>query len=71
MLFRSSLAVADGFSVRVSHLPERRFDVTANVLDSRKLTEATGWSPRISLAEGVAAMWRHGLERGQAHPSRP
>ena len=57
------LADADGFSVRVSHLPERRFDVAANVLDSRKLSEATGWAPRISLAEGLAAMWRHGLER--------
>jgi UDP-glucose 4-epimerase len=57
------LADADGFSVRVSHLPERRFDVAANVLDSRKLSEATGWAPRISLAEGLAAMRRHGLER--------
>jgi UDP-glucose 4-epimerase len=57
------LADADGFSVRVSHLPERRFDVAANVLDSRKLSEATGWAPRISLAEGLAALWRHGLER--------
>ena len=49
--------------MRVSHLPERRFDVPANVLDSRKLSEATGWSPRISLADGLAAMWRHGLQR--------
>jgi UDP-glucose 4-epimerase len=66
-----SLAAADGFSVRVSHLPERRFDVAANVLDSRKLTEATGWEPQISLAEGLAAMWRHGLQRLAERGSRP
>lgn len=66
-----SLAAADGFLVRVSHLPERRFDVAANVLDSRKLTEATGWEPQISLAEGVAAMWRHGLQSLAERGSRP
>jgi UDP-glucose 4-epimerase len=65
------LAEADGFSVRVSHLPERRFDVAANVLDSRKLSAATGWSPRISLAEGLEAMWRHGLQRKLERGSRP
>jgi UDP-glucose 4-epimerase len=65
------LADADGFSVRVSHLPERRFDVAANVLDSRKLSDATGWSPRISLAEGLAAMWRHGLQRELERGPRP
>lgn len=65
------LAVADGLAVRVSHLPERRFDVAANVLDSRKLTAATGWSPRICLAEGVAAMWRHALDRQPERWQRP
>jgi len=65
------LADAEGFSVRVSHLPERRFDVAANVLDSRKLSEATGWAPRISLAEGLAAMWRHGLQRKLEREPRP
>jgi len=63
------LADADGYAVRVNHLPERRFDVAANVLDSRKLADATGWAPRISLAEGLAAMWRHGLLR--AHERGP
>jgi len=65
------LAAADGFTVRVSHLPERRFDVAANVLDSRKLFNASGWSPRITLAEGLAAMWRHGLERELERGPRP
>jgi UDP-glucose 4-epimerase len=57
------LVEADGFTLRVKHLPMRRFDVAANILDSAKLTEATGWSPRIPLAAGVAAMWRHRLQR--------
>jgi len=65
------LAAADGFPVRVNHLPERRFDVAANVLDSRKLTETTGWSPRITLAEGVASMWRHALDRLTERGQRP
>lgn len=65
------LAAADGFSVQVNHLPERRFDVAANVLDSRKLFHASGWAPRIPLAEGLAAMWRHGLQRNGRREPRP
>ena len=65
------LADADGFSVKVNHLPERRFDVAANVLDSRKLAAASGWAPRIPLAEGLAAMWRHGLQRKLEREPRP
>jgi len=65
------LADADGYSVKVSHLPERPFDVAANVLDSRKLFDVTGWAPRISLAEGLAAMWRFGLQRKLEGEPRP
>jgi UDP-glucose 4-epimerase len=57
------LVEADGFALRVKHLPMRRFDVAANILDSAKLSKATGWSPRVALAEGVAAMWSHRLQR--------
>ena len=31
------LAVAAGHTIQVRHLPSRRFDVEANVLDARKL----------------------------------
>jgi UDP-glucose 4-epimerase len=65
------LADADGFSVKVNHLPERRFDVAANLLDSRKLAAASGWAPRIPLAEGLAAMWRHALQRKLEQGHRP
>ena len=57
-----SLAEADGFTVQVNHLPERRFDVSANVLDSSMLHAATGWRPRIRLADGLAAMWHNALQ---------
>ena len=58
-----SLAAADGFSINVTHLPERPFDVAANVLDPAKLEAATGWQPTFPLAEGLASMWHHALQR--------
>lgn len=39
--------------VCIEHLPERTFDVRANVLDSAKLRTHTGWSPLVSLEEGL------------------
>jgi UDP-glucose 4-epimerase len=58
-----SLAAADGIGINVTHLPERRFDVSANVLDPSKLQAATGWQPKVPLAEGLASMWHHALQR--------
>lgn len=43
-----------GHRVRVEHLPARVFDVRANVLDSTKLRLATGWTPEVSVPEGLA-----------------
>jgi UDP-glucose 4-epimerase len=37
----------------VEHLPERVFDVHANVLDSTKLQEHTGWVPEVEFLEGL------------------
>ncbi len=42
-----------GCNFEVEHLPERVFDVRVNVLDSRKLTEHTGWSPQVEFMEGL------------------
>lgn len=42
-----------GFEVRVEHLPERAFDVKANVLDSTRLRMHTGWQPMICFEEGL------------------
>jgi UDP-glucose 4-epimerase len=42
-----------GYQVRVEHLPERIFDVQANVLDSSKLQNHTGWKPNVDFCEGL------------------
>ena len=42
-----------GCSVSVEYLPERAFDVKANVLDSTKLQLHTGWKPLIGFDEGL------------------
>ena len=42
-----------GHSVQVVNLPERAFDVKANVLDSTKLREHTGWVPEVDFAQGL------------------
>ncbi len=42
-----------GFEVRVEQLPERAFDVKANVLDSTKLQGHTGWKPQVDFYEGL------------------
>lgn len=42
-----------GYGVRVENLPERPFDVRANILDSTKLREHTGWKPHVGFEEGL------------------
>lgn len=46
--------------VMVSHEPERKFDVSANVLNFGRLLSCTGWLPKISIEEGLQEMW-HGF----------
>jgi UDP-glucose 4-epimerase len=50
-------AERDGYAVRIKTLPPRRFDVEANVLDSSRLRNNTGWAPKIGLREGIERMW--------------
>jgi UDP-glucose 4-epimerase len=42
-----------GCTADVECLPERPFDVKANVLNSNKLQEHTGWRPQIGFSEGL------------------
>lgn len=42
-----------GCKVHVEHLPERVFDVHANVLDSTKLRKHTGWEPVVDFYRGL------------------
>ena len=43
-----------GSEVKVDNLPERAFDVKANVLDSTKLQEHTNWKPIVEISEGLS-----------------
>ena len=51
------LAESEGLEVRVKTLPQRPFDVPANVLDSTRLTNETGWKPAVAFEEGIAKTW--------------
>jgi len=42
-----------GCAVQVEHVPERAFDVKANVLDSTKLFSDTGWKPDVAFDHGL------------------
>jgi UDP-glucose 4-epimerase len=49
----SPLMKKAGDDIRVENLPERAFDVKANVLDSNKLQKDTGWKPQFEFGEGL------------------
>ena len=40
--------------VEITHMPERGFDVPANVLSSSRLRAETGWRPQVGLEAGIA-----------------
>ena len=42
-----------GYKVRVENLPERLFDVKANILDLKKLQTETGWLAKIKFHDGI------------------
>jgi UDP-glucose 4-epimerase len=42
-----------GVGLRVEYLPERVFDVRANVLDSSRLILDTGWMAQVKLSDGL------------------
>jgi UDP-glucose 4-epimerase len=42
-----------GHALQVEHLPERPFDVKANVLDTKKIGELTGWKPEVTFEQGL------------------
>jgi UDP-glucose 4-epimerase len=43
--------------VEVDRRPSRAIDVPVTALDCTRLREATGWSPKVGIAEGVSATW--------------
>jgi len=57
----ADLAKPHGIEVRTNTLPERRFDVEANILDSTKLGRTSGWAPVIALKDGLRRVWEAGM----------
>lgn len=55
-------ARAAGYEMQTSTLPERTFDVPANVLDSRKLRDVSGWRPSIDFPQGIERAWHSLLD---------
>jgi UDP-glucose 4-epimerase len=49
----SPLLGETGSEIKIEHLPERVFDVQANILDSTKLNSHTGWVPKIEFQDGL------------------
>ena len=49
----SPLMKETGDDVCVENLPERAFDVKANILDSGKLQKDTDWKPQVEFGEGL------------------
>lgn len=52
------IEVVTGSQVPVVRRPGRALDVPINVLDTTRLTAATGWTPAWSLDDGLARTWR-------------
>lgn len=54
-----------GCDVHVENMPERAFDVRANVLDSTKIQAHTGWEQKVEFNEGLGRTrkWLRTIER--------
>jgi UDP-glucose 4-epimerase len=51
------LAMQSGLSIELNILPERTFDVPANILDSQKLQSISKWHPEILFENGLQRTW--------------
>jgi UDP-glucose 4-epimerase len=53
------IAKSRGIVLTVNILPSRQYDVPANVLDSSKLQNETGWFSKTSLMAGLELTWKY------------
>lgn len=56
-----------GYKVDINFLPERRFDVPANILNSQKFNKTTGWKPKVDFDEGIRLVWDANQANEMAH----
>jgi UDP-glucose 4-epimerase len=59
----AAVSQVSGRTPDVRYLAGRAYDVPAIVLDCARFRHATDWSPRTSLQDGIAALWRVAAER--------
>ena len=68
-LVRDLVAVATGTRVEIQHVPPpaelSRIEYRSFVAESRRFRTDTGWSPSLTLADGVAQTIRHLLDEGR------
>jgi UDP-glucose 4-epimerase len=50
-------AGAAGYEIATTFSAVRPFDVPANVLDSSRLADATGWRPQVAFPDGISRAW--------------
>ncbi len=50
-------AEKNGLEIKLDILPERKFDVPVNILDSSKLIRETGWKVRVPFEDGIKRTW--------------
>lgn len=53
----SPFAVSVGLEPRIKILPQRPYDVAANILDCNKIFKDTGWKGIVSFDEGIKRTW--------------
>jgi len=54
-----SMAKLEGIELHVKILQPRKYDVPANILNSSKLQNETGWFPTVSFIKGLELTWKH------------
>ena len=54
-------ARSHGYPVEIKVLPERGFDVSANILDSTKLRGISAWHPEMDFDKGIRRTWQVSL----------
>ena len=58
-----TLAEVSGRHLELAAAPRREGDQTRTAADTGRIRAATGWEPRTSFAEGLAAQWRWAADR--------
>ena len=59
----ATLEEVSGRKLEVVRAPRREGDQTRTLADTSRIRSETGWEPRTSFAEGLAAQWKWAADR--------